>query len=134
MPSLFSDKFMMLGAAASAREKTQSVISSNIANADTPKYRADQRSFADFFEEKMSSVPAPMTRTNEKHFTAESDGGLNLSVFKRSSGEQRMDGNTVNIEQEMTNLAENQLMHELSMKVIQGRITGLERVIKDGGR
>ncbi len=133
MSGLFSEKFLRLGAAASAREQTQAVISSNIANADTPNYRADQRTFSDFLKEKVASSTT-LSRTNAQHFQGKSEYGLSLSVYKKSDAEQRMDGNTVNVEREMTTLAENQLMHELNMKIIQGRISGIENAIKEGGR
>jgi len=50
MPGMFSSSFQRLGAAAAARETYQTVISSNIANADTPHFKADKRSFSDFFK------------------------------------------------------------------------------------
>ena len=45
-----------------------------------------------------------------------------------------MDGNTVNVEKEMATLAENQLMYELNMKMIQGKLGSLATAIKEGGR
>ncbi|MDX8383901.1 MAG: flagellar basal body rod protein FlgB [Ghiorsea sp.] len=135
MSGLFTKNFMNLGAALSAREQAQTVISSNIANADTPNYRSDRRSFADFFEQKKSSsFGAPMARTNAKHLMGETESVLSRSVFRHSDEEQRMDGNTVDLQAEMGNLAENQLMHELNMKILQGRLSGIANAIKEGGR
>ncbi|MDX8387011.1 MAG: flagellar basal body rod protein FlgB [Ghiorsea sp.] len=135
MSGLFSSHFQRLGAAASAREQAQTVISSNIANADTPHFKADQRSFSDFLTEKSSaSSTSNLSLTNSKHLSAESGSHLSLSVFKHSEDEQRMDGNTVDVEHEMSQLAENQLMYELNMKIIQGRLNGITTAIKDGGR
>ena len=135
MSGLFTKNFMNQGAALSAREQAQTVISSNIANADTPNYRSDRRSFADFFEQKKSTAfTAPMANTNAKHFIGASELGLSRSVFKHSDEEQRMDGNTVDLQAEMGNLAENQLMHELNMKILQCRLSGIANAIKEGGR
>ena len=45
-----------------------------------------------------------------------------------------MDGNTVDTQHEMTAMAENQMMHELNMTILRGRLSGLANVIKEGGR
>jgi len=135
MSGLFTQQFMRLGAAAAAREQTQTVISGNIANADTPNYKADQRTFSDFLAERVAaSSTTNLGTTHANHFRDEPSQGLSMSVFNRSNVEQRMDGNTVNVEGEMSTLAENQLMYELNMKIINGKLTGLTNVIKEGGR
>jgi len=135
MSGLFSNNLLKLGAAAAAREQMQTVISSNIANADTPKYQADQRTFEDFFQARLvakgSNEP---TRTDAGHLTGSGHEGLSMSKVRRSTDEQRMDGNTVNVEKEMATLAENQLMYELNMKIIQGKLGSIANAIKEGGR
>ncbi|MCF6208046.1 MAG: flagellar basal body rod protein FlgB [Ghiorsea sp.] len=135
MPGMFSSSFQRLGAAAAARETYQTVISSNIANADTPHFKADKRNFSDFFKNKLSaSQTDSLATTNPKHIQDTPSASLSLGVFNRSEDEQRMDGNTVDVEHEMAMLAENQLMYELNMKIIQGRLSGITNAIKDGGR
>ncbi len=135
MSGLFSNHFAKLGAAAASREQMQTVISSNIANADTPNYRADQRTFNDFYQQRIqASTSVSLQQTNRKHLLGSSEQVLNLNGFKRSNDAQRMDGNTVNVEREMSALAENQLMYELNMKIIQGRLGSIANAIKEGGR
>ena len=135
MSGLFSNSFQRLGAAAAARETYQTVISSNIANADTPHFKADKRIFSDFFKSKLSaSQSESLAVTQRNHIQDTASSGLSLSVFNRSEDEQRMDGNTVDVEHEMAMLAENQLMYELNMKIIQGRLSGISNAIKEGGR
>ncbi|OIP99354.1 MAG: flagellar basal-body rod protein FlgB [Zetaproteobacteria bacterium CG2_30_46_52] len=135
MADIFSDHFLRLGAAAAAREQTQTVISSNIANADTPHYQADKRGFSDFYKEKLAAAEsAAVARTHPNHISGPTSESLSMSVFQRSTDEQRMDGNTVDVEQQMSTLAENQLMFELNMKILQGRLDGIGNVIKEAGR
>jgi len=43
-----------------------------------------------------------------------------------------MDGSNVDIQKEMARMSENQLMHELSMKLIKGKLSGLLNAIKEG--
>ena len=129
---LISAGMMKLEAAASARERMQTVHSSNIANADTPNYKADGRTFADFLAIKQSEVGAgSMAITNTAHI----DHMNSISSSRHSvSTVQRMDGNTVDIQQEMASMAENQMMHDLSLKLLKGRMDGLSNVIKETGR
>ena len=136
MAGLFSNNLFKLSAAAASREQMQTVISSNIANADTPKFRADRRSFSDFYAERIaeSTSNTPLYQTNQKHLDTSSSQHLSLQVFNRGGEEQRMDGNTVNVEREMSTLAENQLMYELNMKLIQGKLGSISNAIKEGGR
>jgi len=123
--------FQRIKASIIAREHLQSSITSNIANADTPNFRADQRDFAAFFAAQQNNTSRIAT-TNSKHFsTAPSSSHLGGSIFQ-SDMSRKMDGNNVDIQTEMARMSENQLMHELSMKLIKGKLTGLLNVIKEG--
>jgi flagellar basal-body rod protein FlgB len=132
--SLFGAGFLRLESAMSARERVQSVYAANIANADTPHYRADTRTFSDFMAEKSASGSTSLARTNASHLQAHKAVPLSGGVFNRASVSARMDGNTVDTQQEMTAMAENQMMHELNMTILRGRLSGLANVIKEGGR
>jgi len=133
--SLFGAGFLRLESAMSAREKVQSVYASNIANADTPNYRADTRTFSDFMAEKSTaSSGSSMSKTNPAHLQGHKSAPLSGSIFNRATVSARMDGNTVDTQKEMTSMAENQMMHELNMTVLKGRLSGLANVIKEGGR
>ncbi len=132
--SLFGAGFLRLESAMSAREKVQSVYAANIANADTPHYRADTRTFSDFMAEKSASASTSMVRTNASHLQTHKSASLSGGVFNRASISARMDGNTVDTQKEMTAMAENQMMHELNMTILRGRLSGLANVIKEGGR
>ncbi len=125
---LFGSGFLRLEAAAGAREKMQTVHAGNIVNADTPNFKADTRTFADFLAAKQ--VEGGLAVTNASHMNSVSSGNLKKSV----STVRRMDKNSVDIQQEMASLAENQMMHDLNLRLLKGRISGLANVIKEGGR
>ena len=128
MSGLFSSGFLKLETAMVAREKLQTTYASNIANADTPNYQADTRTFADMF-----AVEQARRSQQERGLFSES----NSSIFQGSrldsaNSTLRLDGNTVDTQKEMALMAENQLMHELSMRMIKGKISGLANAIKEG--
>lgn len=134
MIDMLGDGFRRVESSLIAREKAQGVISSNIANADTPNYRADTRTFADFLAEQQASRGAgkPAT-THAGHISESSSGRLTSTVFDYAPS-RRMDGNTVDVQKEMAHMSENQLMHELSMQLIKGKLNGLLTAIKEGNR
>jgi len=128
MSGLFTTGFQSLEAALTARERLQSTHAANIANADTPHYRADNRTFKDFFQAEKSRQADAASQNSSF-----SSGAYSLLEGRgKAHNGQRLDGNTVDPQKEMVNMAENQLMHELTMRMIKGKISGLANAIKEG--
>lgn len=130
---LFGTEFHRLETALSAREQLQSIRAANIANADTPNYHADTRTFDDVFHHMIESDKGTMDKTNSRHMDI-SGNEKDMVVFSTAPISERMDGNTVNIQSEMEKLAENQLMHEYTLRIIEDRLQGLKTAIKKGGQ
>ena len=131
MSGLFDTGFKSLEAALTARERLQTTHAANIANADTPHYRADTRTFEDFFQaERDRQLHSDKLANQGGAFTA----GDSRSWVGRyqSHGSKQLDGNTVDPQKEMVNMAENQLMHELTLRMIKGELGGLANAIKEG--
>ena len=100
---------------ASAR---QNVVSQNIANADTPDYRArDVASFADTYESQSSDWSSRATRSGHFH-AASSDVAGSLRVIERNDpGTQSPNGNTVSLEMEMLNAVDVKRQHDRALTV-----------------
>lgn len=128
MSGLFGSGFLKLETALVTREKLQGTHASNIANADTPNYKADTRTFDDIFAVEQAS-------RNQLEFGQLFKSNSNILQSSRldSVGSSpRLDGNTVDTQKEMARMAENQLMHELTMRMLKGKISGLANAIKEG--
>lgn len=125
MSGLFSSGFTNLETALVARERLQTTHASNIANADTPNYKADTRTFADMF----AMEQAKRSRADAAY---EAGSLMHESKIDSASSSLRLDGNTVDTQKEMARMAENQLMHELTMRLVKGKINGLANAIKEG--
>jgi flagellar basal-body rod protein FlgB len=124
--------FQRLKSAIVAREHLQSAITSNIANADTPNYQADKRGFAEFLSEQQSvGNTSKLSTTNRMHISDNTSSHLSGDFFQ-STQARKMDGNAVDVQTEMARMSENQLMHELSLKLIKGKLSGLLNAIKEG--
>lgn len=128
MSGLFTSGFLKLETALVTREKLQTTHASNIANADTPNYKADTRTFDDIFAVEQAS-------RNQREFGQIFESNSNIlqnSRLSSAGSSPRLDGNTVDTQIEMARMAENQLMHELTMRMIKGKISGLANAIKEG--
>ena len=128
MSGLFTTGFRNLETALIARESLQITHASNIANADTPHYRADTRTFEDVF----AAEQMRRDRSDERHFSVTDSELMQKSKIEPANISQRLDGNNVDPQLEMARMAENQLMHELTMRLIKGKISGLANAIKEG--
>ncbi|RLL53025.1 flagellar basal body rod protein FlgB [Mariprofundus sp. EBB-1] len=130
---MFGSGFQRLESSLIAREKMQSSITSNIANADTPNYKADKRNFADFLADQNNlGSHSKAATTHARHFAETNTSSLLGSNIYQQENSRKIDGNSVNLQSEMARMSENQLMHELSMRLVKGRLTGLMNAIKEG--
>ncbi|MDQ6991873.1 MAG: flagellar basal body rod protein FlgB [Mariprofundus sp.] len=132
---LLGNSFQHLSVAMVAREKVQGIHSSNIANADTPNFQADRRSFENVFSSlNVGSSVGQAATTNPKHFADISSSHATSGSIFSNSPSRSIDGNNVDVQKEMASMSENQLMHELTMQLLKGKITGMGNVITEGSR
>jgi len=128
---LFGNKFEYLESALQAREKLQLIHSANIANADTPNYRADTQTFADFMNREAGSTHGvPLATTHPNHITSSRTSGLLTNTSEDEALQPGMDGNSVDLQEEMAAMTENQLQHTLLIRLLQGKMHGLSVAIR----
>lgn len=105
------------------------VISSNIANIDTPGYKRKKAVFGDLLNDQLSSSSLKLTR--EKHIDIEkSSKGLIVST-DMSTANMRTDENNVNIDTEMSELSKNQIYYNVLSQRATGEINKLRSAIQD---
>ena len=105
------------------------LITSNIANVDTIGYTPADLDFKETLSRAMeSSAENTLARTDERHFgtgaTTDSPG----SVYRKGSAE------AVDIDQEMTNLAENNIQYRTSSEMLMRKLNLIKYSITEGGR
>ena len=129
---LFDTNFQRLETALRAREQMQSVHAANIANADVPNYKADTRTFKGIFQNLVSqnSDEGRLTRTHSRHMAGSFHDMPALGTQATAGGREGMDGNTVDVQKETEGMAENQMMHEFTLKLIGGEIQDIQNVLK----
>ncbi len=120
------------------RTKKAEVLNANIANAETPGFRA----FGYNFEEQLQAVagddePFAMKASNPKHFRnahTEADGTIYPDVFIRPTESVGEDGNTVDVDKEMADLAQNQIMFNTTVELLNRKVGILKYAIASGGQ
>ncbi|MHC8516398.1 flagellar basal body rod protein FlgB [Sporosarcina sp. ITBMC105] len=106
------------------------MIAQNIANIDTPNYRAKTVSFNEVLKNAQSE-PIHAYRTNERHINF-STKVYQPGVSKLSSLKYRQDGNGVDMDKEQADLAANQIYYNALVDRINSKFNSLQNVIKGG--
>ncbi len=109
---------------------SQRVISSNIAHVGTPGYERLGVSFEQALQKAVRKGKMHMTVTDPRHLpNPDYISKLQPEVVKIEDG--YWNGiNNVNIDQEMTDLAKNQLDFDMSSRLLAGRFAGLKTAIR----
>lgn len=105
-------------------------ISQNIANVDTPNYKAKQVSFKEMLKNaQVNEVSA--YKTSEKHLDFR-QRNVEPGVIDVSNFRFRHDGNGVDMDMEQANLAENQIYYNALVDRLNGKFNTLQNVVKGG--
>ena len=119
------------------RRRRSEVIGANIVNSETPGYRA----IGFDFEKQLQAVagsgdPFPMKASSDKHFRnghTEADGTIYPDVFLRPTESVGQDGNTVDVDAEMAQMAKNQILYHATVELINRKIGLLKYAVSSGG-
>jgi flagellar basal-body rod protein FlgB len=126
-------------AALSLRSQRQELIASNIANADTPGYKARDIDFASALQGVMARSAPPagvLNATSPLHIggTAQNPDLLpdGTQVQYRGVVQGAVDGNTVDMDVERNQFADNALRYEAGITMINHQIRSLMAAIQGG--
>ncbi|APV51395.1 flagellar basal-body rod protein FlgB [Betaproteobacteria bacterium GR16-43] len=113
-----------------ARSARQAALASNIANVDTPGYKARDTDFATALREADSvTTGAQPVATNAKHLAAPAPALSTGAMFERESTQPSQDGNTVDLDGERTRFADNALKYEAALRYLNAEIRMLTSAI-----
>jgi flagellar basal-body rod protein FlgB len=108
--------------------RRQQALAANIANQDTPGYRAKDYSFS--FEEQLNSLT--MTTTDEKHMMPLED--TPKTRLYEVGTEEKLNGNTVDLEREMSEITKNGLQYITLIQYLSQKIKTMRYAITEGGK
>lgn len=104
-------------------QRTQ-VIAGNIANADTPNYNAKEFRFEDFLRDAAQQSELPVSR--------QTDYLSPTQIVEQPPTVIGLDGNTVDIGKEMSDLAQAGTSFNFGAKMLQSRLRTLRMAIREG--
>lgn len=111
------------------RAQRNEVLSSNIANADTPNYKARDFDFAAALR-NASESNLSMNKTSELHQEAWGTMRGGTELMYRVPMQPSLDGNTVETDVEQAAFAENALQYRATLAFLDGKIRSLKFAIK----
>jgi len=113
------------------------VLASNIANADTPNYKARDFNFqqalaaatAGSGAARGAGTAVAVAVTRPGHMTTPSAVGANPPLLYRAPLQNSVDGNTVDLDVERANFAENSVRYEATLRFLNGQIKTMTTAI-----
>lgn len=111
------------------RVQRQEVLAANIANADTPNYKARDIDFASqlgrIMDQGRSAQSVALATTSPRHVQGQALSAPEADLLFRLPSQSSIDGNTVEMDAERVNFADNALRYEAGLTVISAKIKSL---------
>jgi flagellar basal-body rod protein FlgB len=131
LDSLFDRTVSGLTKAMDLSWKRNETIAANVANAETPQYRALDLNFGAELEKAFQTTqPGGLRRTDSQHLDLSSKDESHLTVDH--SGATKADGNNVDIDMQMASLAQNGSDYANAVQLIRRQIGLVRTAIRDG--
>ncbi len=136
---IFSNTINLLGKNIDLRAKNQNLIASNIANAETPNYTPKSLAFDAELQSALKNSSRglrPDAAPHHRHIPLRG-GGSSLNsvtgkIVETPAKTPGKDGNSVELENEMVKLSENQIMFNASVQLLTKKFEGLRSAIREG--
>jgi flagellar basal-body rod protein FlgB len=133
---IFTTTVELLAKSIDLRTKNQNLISSNIANAETPNYAPKSLVFEDELQGALKGRQKGSI-TNPRHIPLKGAHERLQSVTGRvvetPSKTPGKDGNSVELENEMTKMSENQIMYNASVQILSKKFAGIRSALTGSG-
>jgi flagellar basal-body rod protein FlgB len=115
----------------SLRAQRQQLLASNIANADTPNYKAVDIDFNSAMQAALQQAnPAELKLTSSNHLPNTGTIGA-ADIKERASKQNSLDGNTVDMDVERAQFTENALQYEAAITLINNHFKNIASVIQN---
>ncbi|MCC6178107.1 MAG: flagellar basal body rod protein FlgB [Chloroflexi bacterium] len=127
----------LIRAALTGLSERQRAISDNVANADTPEFKASRVSFETALKHASGQTHQPLPMFEVPNAVAGPGAApvdVTPEVHVESTTSRRNDGNNVDIDQEMTELADTNLRFNALIQQMGSKLQTLRYVINDGRR
>ena len=119
------------------RAQRQEILAANIANADTPGYQARDVDFSSELKKVMERGRAEnsgvsLALTSSRHIPAQAISTPSVDLLYRIPDQPALDGNSVDMERERTQFADNSLQYQTGLTLLGSQIKGMMTVLQGG--
>ncbi|WP_335870785.1 flagellar basal body rod protein FlgB [Bacillus sp. 2205SS5-2] len=128
---LFSNTFNVIEQGLNYSSLKQKAIAQNIANVDTPNYQSTEVKFKDQLNQSMKRS-FNEERTHTRHIPIEGYSTGQSTFAKKSSVQYNHNGNGVDMDKEMADLATNQLYFHSLTEQLNHQFKNMQTVIRGG--
>jgi flagellar basal-body rod protein FlgB len=135
MSDRISNELRSLQQSLNLRAERQEILASNIANADTPNYKARDFDFSQALKgamgDRMRLPNTHLALTSPRHIAAQGTAPASAELLYRQPHQPSMDGNTVDMDAERMQFADNTMRYQSSVAVISNRLKTLSAAIQE---
>lgn len=133
MSNLFDKTTDALATSLRMRQIRHNVTSSNISNAETPGFHAKKVDFEDTLARALDmDGTSSMAATHGDHFALGATGTPTADIYDNPDVAVNNDGNSVDLEKEMSALAENSILYKSALQLINKKMAALKYAISEG--
>lgn len=130
-----NEDFRFYQQALALRAQRQEVLSSNIANADTPNYKARdfdfQAAMRDALDTRMRLPDTSLALTSVRHIPGKAAMPNPVELQYRLPHQPSVDGNTVDMDAERVRFADNTMHYQSTLQLVSGRIRSMMSAIQE---
>jgi len=130
MPLSFDSYLGVHEPALHLRAKRAQVLASNLANIDTPHYKARDIDFSDALKNASSAPGARTMRATHAMHIQPDQLGVNTDLKYRNPYQNSLDGNTVEHQVEMAAFSDNAMRYMANLQILSGKFNTLRTAIK----
>jgi len=130
MPINFDSALGIHADALKIRSQRAELLASNLANSDTPNYKAQDIDFQSAMKMATSGQLTGVQTTHSNHISHANGQLPNLAVQYRTSMQDSLDGNTVDEQIEQAQFMQNSVQYQASLSFLGARFQGLLSAIK----
>lgn len=121
--------------ALSLRDTRQQVLANNIANADTPNFKARDFDFASELKKATGSSMSrsgglDASRTSSRHLEARTSGMSHVDLDYRVPDQPSLDGNTVDMDRERAQFMDNSVRYQASITFMNSTLQSLKSAMQ----
>ena len=134
MTNPLDDLLRVQQSALGVRAQRQEILASNIANADTPNYKARDIDFKSALQNALGgpgvAAPLDMSRTSAGHLAGGAGSAAGGQLLYRTETQSSVDGNTVNMDMERAQFLQNTLQYEAGVTFVNHMLNNLKNAIQ----